>query len=194
MATYTKSLARRASSAESSAKAAKAYKDKVTSLTSEKAKLQARIQILTEDVVKHKSDLKHTSTTKARAKDKEKKAIEGLRVVKDELRVVKEQFQATREELCTKAAALDRAHRDASEVDSFMESLAEECKALLGDLQRQEAMVSQRDRVITKLRDEACTLWASGWLGFRRRAAKALDFNFQVLMKRRRKNPFLRTR
>ena len=61
-----------------------------------------------------------------------------------------------------------------------MERLAEECNALLGDLQRQEAMVSQRDRVITKLRDEACTLWASGWLAFRRRAAKALDFNFQV--------------
>ena len=75
MATYTKSLARRASSTESSAKAAKAYKAKVASLTSEKAKLQARIQSLTEDVVKHKSDLKQTLTTKARAKDREKKAI-----------------------------------------------------------------------------------------------------------------------
>ena len=40
MATYTKSLARRASSGESFAKAAKAYKAKVASLTSEKAKLQ----------------------------------------------------------------------------------------------------------------------------------------------------------
>ena len=44
-------------------------------------------------------------------------------------------------------------------------------------------MVSQRDGVIAELRYEACTLWASGWLAFRRRAAKAfpgLDFNFQV--------------
>ena len=43
--------------------------------------------------------------------------------------------------------------------------------------------VSSRDGVIAELRDEACTLWASGWLAFRRRAAKAfpgLDFNFQV--------------
>ena len=39
--------------------------------------------------MKHKSDLKHTSTAKARAEDLEKKAIEGLRVVKDELWVVK---------------------------------------------------------------------------------------------------------
>ena len=44
-------------------------------------------------------------------------------------------------------------------------------------------MVSHRDGAIAELRNEACTLWASGWLAFRRRAAKAflgLDFNFQV--------------
>ena len=64
-----------------------------------------------------------------------------------------------------------------------MEHLAKECNALRKDRQRREAMVSQRDRVIAELRDEACTLWASGWLTFQRRAAKAfsgLDFNFQV--------------
>ena len=92
MATYIKGLARRASSVESSAKVAKAYKDKLASLTFKRAKLQARIQSLTEDVVKHKSNLKHTLTVKARAEDREKKAIEGLRVVKDEFRVVKEEL------------------------------------------------------------------------------------------------------
>ena len=38
--------------------------------------------------------------------------------------------------------------------------------------------------MIVELRDEACTLWASGWLTFRRKATKVflgLDFNFQVL-------------
>ena len=134
MATYTKSLARRANSAESSAKAAKAYKAKVASLTSKKVKLRARIQSLNEDVVKHKSDLKHTSTAKARVEDREKKAIEGLRVVKDELLVVKEEFQDTKEELYTKAVALDRARREASKAESSVERLAEECNALRGDL------------------------------------------------------------
>ena len=43
MATYMKSLARRASFAEGSARAAKAYKAKVASLTSEKADLRARM-------------------------------------------------------------------------------------------------------------------------------------------------------
>ena len=44
-------------------------------------------------------------------------------------------------------------------------------------------MVVQRDGAITGLRDEACTLWASRWLSFERRAAKAfpgLDLNLQV--------------
>ena len=45
-----------------------------------------------------------------------------------------------------------------------MERLAEECNALRRDLQKQEAMVSQRDGVVAELRDKTCTLWASGWL------------------------------
>ena len=103
----------------------------------------------------YKSDLKHTSTAKARVEDKEKKTIEGLRFVEDELWVVKEEFQAAWEELCTKRAALDRALREASEAESSMERLAGECNALHGDLQRWEAMISQRDGVIAELRDEA---------------------------------------
>ena len=130
-------------------------------MSSERAELRARIQSLTDDVLGYKSDLKHTLTAKARAEDSEKKAIEGLRSIEDELRVVKEEFQATREELCTKAAAMDRAHREASKAERSVECLAEECSMLREDLQRREVMISQRDGVIAKLRDEACTLWAS---------------------------------
>ena len=83
--------------------------------------------------MKHKSDLKHTSTIKARAEDREKEAKEGLRVAKDELRVVKEELQAAREELCTKAAAVDRARQEAVEAESSVERLTEECNALRGD-------------------------------------------------------------
>ena len=78
-------------------------------MTSERVELGARIQSLTDDVLGYKSNMKHTSTAKARAEDRETKAIEGLRSVEDELWVVKEEFQAIREEMCTKAAALDRA-------------------------------------------------------------------------------------
>ena len=64
-----------------------------------------------------------------------------------------------------------------------MERLADECNVLCGDLQRRDAMVGHRDGVIEELKDEACTLWASRWLTFQRRAVKdfsSLDFNFPV--------------
>ena len=44
-------------------------------------------------------------------------------------------------------------------------------------------MVSQKEGVIVELRDEACTLWASGCLSFQRKASKVfsgLSFNFPV--------------
>ena len=51
------------------------------------------------------------------------------------------------------------------------------------DLERQEALASQRAEVIAELRDEACTQWASGWLAFQRKASRAflnLKFNIQL--------------
>ena len=78
-------------------------------MTSKRTERRARIQSLTGDVLGYKSDLKHTFTVKERAEDREKKNVEGQRFVEDELHVVKEEFQASKEELCTKVAALDRA-------------------------------------------------------------------------------------
>ena len=51
VATYVKGLARRASLTEGSARAAKSYKAKVASLTSERAGLQAQIRDLIEELV-----------------------------------------------------------------------------------------------------------------------------------------------
>ena len=103
-------------------------------MTFDRVELRAWIQSLIDDVLGYKSNLKHTSTAKARAEDREKKAIKDLRFIEDELQVVKEEFQAAREELCTKAAALDQARREASEAESSVEPLAEECNALHEDL------------------------------------------------------------
>ena len=85
MATYAKGLVRRASLTEGFARAAKSYKDKVASLTSERTDLRAQIRDLTEELVKHRSDLKYASTARAWAEDKEKKGPEGLEVAEDEL-------------------------------------------------------------------------------------------------------------
>ena len=81
---------------------------------------------------------------------------------------------------------MSQVSQEASEAVSSVERLTEECHGLRGDLQRQEALVSQKEGVIVELRDKACTLRASGWLAFRRKATKvfpSLDFNFQVPVK-----------
>ena len=72
--THLKSLAKRASLNAGQAKAARAYKARVASLTSERAELRARMQSMTEEVVKLKSDLRHTLAAQARAEGKEEKA------------------------------------------------------------------------------------------------------------------------
>ena len=75
-----KGLARRASLTEGSAKATKSYKVKVASLTSKRAGLLAQIRDLIEDLVKHRSDLKHALTARTRAEDKENKAGRTLKM------------------------------------------------------------------------------------------------------------------
>ena len=97
MATYAKGLARRPSLTEGSVRGAKSYKTKVASLTSERAGLQAQIRELTEELVKHRSDLKHASVARAWAEDKEKEARKEAKVAEDELRLAREELQAVKE-------------------------------------------------------------------------------------------------
>ena len=64
-----------------------------------------------------------------------------------------------------------------------MGRLNDECRGLRDDLQRQQDLVAQKERVIAELRGEACTLWGSGWLSFQLKASKVflgLRFNFPV--------------
>ena len=104
-----KGLAKRANLTEGSARAAKSYKSKIASLTSERAGHQARIRELTEELVKHKFDLKHASVAKAQAKDKEKEAQKDAKVAEDELLLAREELQAVKGDLWAKMAALELA-------------------------------------------------------------------------------------
>ena len=95
----------------------------------------------------------------------------------------KEEIRAANDELRDKTALLDGARREASEAVNSAERLTEECRGLRGDLHHQVTLVAQRDKVIRRLRDEACTQWVSGWLAFQRKAANVypgLDFNFDI--------------
>ena len=225
MATHLKSLAKKAKQDEGHAKAARVYKARVASLTSEPAELQDRVQRMIEEAVKLKSNLKHTTSARARSEGREDEARNILRaaggklrevrdelwttqndlleardglqsaqyelqMVRDELlssqgklRESKEELHAVKDELRDKTALLDGARREVSEAVNLAERLTEECRGLRGDLHQQVTLVAQRDGVIGRLRDEACTQWVSRWLTFQKKAANAypgLDFNFDI--------------
>ena len=95
----------------------------------------------------------------------------------------KEELQAARDELSLKTTTLRRVFQEVSEAESTVGLLNKECRGLHDDLQRQQALVSQKEGVIPELRDEAFTLWASSWLSFRCKASKVfpgLRFDFPV--------------
>ena len=106
MATHLKSLAKKANLNEGRAKATRVYKVGVAFLTSEQAKLQDWVQSLTEEVVMLRSDLKHTTSARARAEGREDETRNNLRAtevelrkVQDELRVVQNDLLETRDTL-----------------------------------------------------------------------------------------------
>ena len=86
--------------------------------------------------MKHRSKLKHASTVRARAEDKEKEARKYPKVNEDELRLDREELQAVKGDLWEKMAALERARQEALEAGNFVECLTEELGRLRMDLVR----------------------------------------------------------
>ena len=99
VATHLKSLAKKAKLNDGHVKAARVYKARVASLTSERFELWDRVQCMTEEAVKLKYDLKHTSSARSRAKGREDEARNSLRATEDELREVRDELRAARNDL-----------------------------------------------------------------------------------------------
>ena len=94
MATYLKSLAQKAKLNEGHVKAALVYKARVASLTSKWTELQDRVQRMTEEAVKLKSDLKHTMSARAGAEGREDEVRNSLRAAEGEIREVRDELRA----------------------------------------------------------------------------------------------------
>ena len=71
----------------------------MASFTSERAKLRDRVQSMTEQAMKLKSDFKHTLSARTRAEGREDEARNSLRAAKFELREVKDGLQAVQNDL-----------------------------------------------------------------------------------------------
>ena len=120
MATHLKGLADKARLNEKHVRIARIYKAKVASLSSEQTELQERVQRMTEEAERLKSDLKHTASARARAEGKEDEirsnlsAVEGellearsvLRVAQNDLAEARDELQTVRDELITSRGEL----------------------------------------------------------------------------------------
>ena len=99
MATHLKSFAKKANLNEGHTKAARVYKARVASLIYEQTKLWDWVQSMTEEAVKLKSDLKHTTLARARAEGREDEAISNLRATEVELLEVRDELRAIQNDL-----------------------------------------------------------------------------------------------
>ena len=85
VATHLKGLVEKAKLNERHVKAARVYKAKVASLTSERTELQERVQRMTKEAERLKYDLKHTISARARAEGREDEVRNNLSAVEGEL-------------------------------------------------------------------------------------------------------------
>ena len=88
----------------------------------ERVELRDRMQNMTEEAVKLKSDLKHTTMARARAEDREEKARDGLRVVEGELREVRDGLQAAQDDLLVARDGLQAAQTELQVVRDELQS------------------------------------------------------------------------
>ena len=93
-ATHLKGLAEKAKLNEKHVRIARIYKAKVATLTSERDELQGRAQHMSEEVERHKSNLKHTSAARARAESREVEVQSSLTTAEGELREVRNELRA----------------------------------------------------------------------------------------------------
>ena len=97
--THLKGLADKAKLNERHVKIARIYKAKVASLTFERAELQERAQHMTEEIERLKSDLKHTSSARARAENREDEVRSSLTTAEGELREAQGELQVAQNDL-----------------------------------------------------------------------------------------------
>ena len=99
VATHLKGLADKAKLNEKQVQIAWIYKAKAAALTSERTELQEWAQRMTEEVERLKSDLKHTTSARARAESREDEVRNSLMAVEGELRKIQGELQVAQSDL-----------------------------------------------------------------------------------------------
>ena len=153
VATHLKGLARKAKLNESHAKAARAYKARVASLTSEQAELRGQVQRMTEEIVKLKYDLKHTTSARARAEGRDDEARNSLRAIegelqeaRDDLRVVQNYLMEARDGLQSTQYELQMVRDELLTSQGELRESKEELRAIKDDLRDKTTLLDEARR------------------------------------------------
>ena len=155
VATHLKGLAEKAKLNEKHVRIARIYKAKAASLTSERTELQERAQHMIEEVERLKSDLKRTTSARARAESKEDEvrssltATEGeLREVRDALQVTQNDLIETREGLKSAQCELQMVREELITSRGELRDLQVELRAVNGDLNDKETQLEAARRKV----------------------------------------------
>ena len=128
---------------------------RVAALTSEQAELLDRMQNMTEEVVKLKSDLRHTIMARARAESKEEKARDGLRVAEGELREVRDGLQAVQDDLLVVRDGLQAAQTELQVVRDMLQSSQNELRVTREELRAARDELCNKEELLDGARREA---------------------------------------
>ena len=157
VATHLKGLAEKAKLNEKHVRIARIYKAKATSLTSERTKLQEREQHMTEEVERLKYDLKHTTSTRARAESREDEVRSSLTATEGELQEVRDALQVAQNDLIETQEGLKSAHCELQMVrEELITSRGElwdlqvELRAINGDLNDKETQLEAARREVSE--------------------------------------------
>ena len=148
VATHLKGLAEKAKLNERHIKAARVYKARVASLTSEWAELRDRVQRMTEKAERLKFDLKHTMSARARVEGREDEVRSSLLAVEGELREVRGELLVAQNDLAETRDGLQSAQYELQMVrDELITSMGElreskeELRAANGELRDKVALL-----------------------------------------------------
>ena len=149
-----KSLAKRARLNEGYVKAARVNKARVASLTSKQAELRTQMQNMTEEALKLKFDLRHTSMARAWAEGREEKAQDGLRVADGELRKVSDGLQTAQNDLRVARDGLQAAQNELQVVREELETSKNELRVVREELQAAKDELRNTEVLLDRARGE----------------------------------------
>ena len=161
VATHLKSFAKRVKLNEGHVKAAHAYKARVAPLTSEQAKVRDWVQIMTEEAMKLRSDLRHTTTARARTEGREGEARDGLRAAEGELREVRDELQAAQDDLLEARDRMQAAQTELQIVKDDLQLSQNEMRATREELRAARDELRNKTALLDGARCEASEVVSS---------------------------------